>query len=236
MCSEAPAFALLLVSTIFESLRSVAAMTQVRGQHSPGLSPPFMSFRLWPGTRQPVCSDGTLVHSFLACASDAGQSARSGSRATNQCFTSASQLGPPLRHLCCVMASGSAGLATGAAGNGPWRQLFLHAAPRPHSTGAHYKAWAAPSRGGNDPPSPLTTTCTSVRSGTPTPTRPHSHSTARHGTARHGTARHATNMHARARAPLHTDPELKRSPSAPSAHAHARRCSCEHRRTATPHT
>ncbi len=133
---------------------------------------------------------------FLACASDAGQSARSGSRVTNRCFTSASQLGPLLRHLCCVMASGRAGLATGAAGNGPWRQLFLHAAPRPHSPGAHYRAWAAPSRGGNDPPSPLTTTCTSV--GTPTPTRPHTH-----GKARHGTARHATNMHACARAVAH---------------------------------
>jgi hypothetical protein len=99
---------------------------------------------------------------FLACASDAGQSARSGSRVTNRCFTSAPQLGPPLRHLCCVMAFGRAGLATGAAGNSPWRQLFLHAAPRPHSPGAHYKAWAAPSRGGNNSPSPLATACSSV--------------------------------------------------------------------------
>ena len=65
LCSEAPAFALLLVFTMFKSLRSVAAMTQVRGQHTPGLSPQFVSFRLWPGTRQPVCSDGTLVHTFF---------------------------------------------------------------------------------------------------------------------------------------------------------------------------
>ena len=166
MCSEAPAFALLLVVTMFESLRSMAAMTQVRGQPTPGLSPPFASFRLVWDSATSLLEIGWQrhfgPHIVLACASDGGQSARSGSRVTNRCFTSASRLGPPLRHLCCVMASGRAGLATGAAGNGPWRQLFLHAAPRPHSSGAQYKAWAAPSRGGNSPPSPLTTTCTSV--------------------------------------------------------------------------
>ena len=46
MCSEAPASALLLVVTMFESLRSMAAMTQVRGQPTPGLSPPVVSSRL----------------------------------------------------------------------------------------------------------------------------------------------------------------------------------------------
>ena len=39
VCRKAAAFALLLVLTMFESLRSMVAMTQVRGSSTPGSWP-----------------------------------------------------------------------------------------------------------------------------------------------------------------------------------------------------
>ena len=51
---------------MFESLRSMAVMTQVRGQPTPGLSPPFVSFRLvWDSVTSLLELDGTLVRSFF---------------------------------------------------------------------------------------------------------------------------------------------------------------------------
>ena len=174
MCSEAPAFALLLVVTMFESLRSMAVMTQVRGQPTPTHSPSMASVRFVSAGLEIGNCSGTLVHTCFGWCERWGPICAQRSKSRSVLHICVARQGPPPRHLCCDMASGRAGLATGAARNGPRRQLFFHAEPRPHST--HYCAWAAPSRGGSN-----------VR-------RPHSLRPARWPSqhAQHGTARPKT--------------------------------------------